>query len=110
MERVKAADSEGEVSMLQIVHEVSKKNWQAATWLLERRHADRWAKKAPIPIDAYELYEKQLGKDSRQIEKTSEDELDELTEQILIARPELIERVLSHHPLLMARVNKRAVS
>ena len=44
-EALKRAEAVAELRLVQRVHAASKDTWQAAAWILERRHPDRWGRK-----------------------------------------------------------------
>jgi hypothetical protein len=43
---VEEALAEGEARNVALIHRAAQKSWQAAAWLLERQHPERWAKAA----------------------------------------------------------------
>ncbi len=43
LDRVKTAEAKGEAELLSTIRIASGKSWQAAAWLLERRHPKRYA-------------------------------------------------------------------
>ncbi len=46
LERIKAAEAEAEDTLLAVIRDAAKGGtWQAAAWILERRHSDRWGRK-----------------------------------------------------------------
>lgn len=59
-ERVEQAFAEAETVLTTRIAAASRENWQAAAWLLERRHPERWARvsqrdkddREPAPVSA----------------------------------------------------------
>lgn len=51
-ERVDAAQAEGEARNVAIIARAALDNWQAAAWLLERQHPERWARISQRPEEA----------------------------------------------------------
>lgn len=47
--RVERAQSEGEARNVALIARAATDNWQAAAWLLERRHPERWARLSQRP-------------------------------------------------------------
>ena len=43
-EAVKKAEAAAELGDISIIKKAARKNWQAAAWLLERKHPERWGK------------------------------------------------------------------
>lgn len=54
-EAVTNSMARGEVRLLETVRNASHKEWQAAAWMLERRHPKKWGKKKQIELIADEL-------------------------------------------------------
>ena len=49
LREVQVAEARGEASCLDVIRAASARTWQAAAWLLERRHPERWARREPKP-------------------------------------------------------------
>lgn len=52
--RVERAAAEGEARNVALVAKAAASNWQAAAWLLERSHPERWARvsqRGDLPVD-----------------------------------------------------------
>jgi transposase len=50
IEAVQLAEAEGEVALVGIIRAASKLHWQAAAWILERKHHDRWGRKDALAM------------------------------------------------------------
>jgi transposase len=50
-EAVEAAQAEGEARNVAIIARAAMENWQAAAWLLERQHPERWARISQRPVE-----------------------------------------------------------
>lgn len=44
-ERIKSAESHGEIRNVQIIQKAASKSWQASAWYLERKFPERWGRK-----------------------------------------------------------------
>jgi len=53
LDRIKKADADAEIAMVNIIRTKARRSWFAAAWWLERRHPGRWGKNA-IPDDGDE--------------------------------------------------------
>jgi len=52
LQALKKAEVEGEAANIQVIVKAGQEGtWQAAAWLLERRHPERWARVQKIEID-----------------------------------------------------------
>ena len=53
-EAVQYAEAKGEISAIAAIRGATKKEWRAASWLLERRHPDRWTttQKLQVQLEA----------------------------------------------------------
>ena len=49
---LKKAEAQGVAAMLGVIRAASAKSWQAAAWLLERRHPAQWAKTENLSVEA----------------------------------------------------------
>lgn len=52
LEQVEEARAEGESRNVMLIAKAAQSNWQAAAWLLERRHPERWARPSQRDKDA----------------------------------------------------------
>ncbi len=50
---IERAEAEEEVANVAIIHAATPKHWQAAAWMLERRHPDRWGRRDRFDFEAF---------------------------------------------------------
>lgn len=49
-EAIEKADAEGELSNIRTIKTASTSTWQAAAWLLERKHPERWGRRDRMEV------------------------------------------------------------
>jgi hypothetical protein len=49
---IQNAESDAEDALLAVIRTAAPKQWQAAAWILERRHPDRWGRRVKAEIAA----------------------------------------------------------
>jgi hypothetical protein len=66
-ESVTHAIAQAEVALVKRVNDASKDDWRAATWMLERRHPERWANTQRIQIEVQKELERTLDQLEKQL-------------------------------------------
>lgn len=54
-EAIEKADAEGELSNIRTIKSASASTWQAAAWLLERKHPERWGRRDRMDVTQMNL-------------------------------------------------------
>lgn len=65
-EEITRAIAQAEVTLVKRVNDATKDDWRAATWMLERRHPERWANTQRIQLEVAKELERTLD----QLERT----------------------------------------
>lgn len=66
-EAVTRAIAQAEVTLVKRVSDSSKDDWRAATWMLERRHPERWANTQRIQVEVQKELERTLDQLEKQL-------------------------------------------
>lgn len=66
-EAVTQAIAQAEVTLVKRVNDATKDDWRAATWMLERRHPERWANTQRIQIEVQKELERTLDQLEKQL-------------------------------------------
>jgi hypothetical protein len=52
LDAIKNAEADAESELLGVIRAAAERQWQAAAWILERRHPDRWGKRVKAEVTA----------------------------------------------------------
>ena len=69
---LKEAEARGELALLARIQAASQETWQAAAWILERRHRERWGRNLDITSGGHQLIKLTWGDDERTNDSASE--------------------------------------
>ena len=48
LDALKVAEGEGEKMLVALIQKAARKQWQAAAWILERRHREKWGRNLDV--------------------------------------------------------------
>ena len=72
---IRKAEADAEVAAAALIRNAAPKNWQAAAWLLERKHPERWGRRDAVKVE-------HSGRIGHDVTGMSTEELERLADQL----------------------------